>query len=360
LAIVTTVQPDLLKDDRGGHRTAGNENEKIVTHILRCRDRIFEWINNTAIQSQSGDMSGGIAGQMREGYISYIYGEITGYWMRWVSQYHKDHDKISMAVDFYRRNWENCPVPLTRLGAADDWRNTAVFSFDLAMMLRGLADASGIIGDMRCRQAADCLVPWLEKMVGQDELLDPYLALGADAPPIRWSTTRGPYQTKTAAALLMLPESWLPARVRQAASATLDHWSRRITEHSQWHPRLYAMEGVYAGRRTSPPALVVHAIAANALAEDEADPASKPRLDVEAQALRLLCLQPSTAADLRPILAIAERSCRYILPSGGVSFRLGQPDENIWCALFLHQALDWLGHLLGAQNCRKPDIGDLI
>ena len=53
------------------------------------RDRVAHWLKSAAIQRTQGAGFGGIAGHLdAAGRPGFIYGEITGYWLRWASPMH--------------------------------------------------------------------------------------------------------------------------------------------------------------------------------------------------------------------------------------------------------------------------------
>ena len=324
------------------------------------RDCVGNWLRNASIQMTHGIGSGGVAGVVgARGEIPYVYGEITGYWLRWASLYAPDRRRIALAVAFLEREWSGHLPGATRVGSIGDWRNEAVFSFDLCMIVRGLADVAPIVGEARCGAAAARVLAWLDRMVGPSGTLLSHLALGDVALPDRWSTRAGPFQMKAAAALLQVPHNWLSPALRWAAHRTLLRWRGKATEHAELHPRFYALEGEIAGDSdfASGP-LLSPAGPGGAFPEAIGAPGSRPRADVQAQALRLLCLKPALSPVLRKAVAAALRA--YVSEDGRVAFRRDDADGNVWCALFTHQALDWLCRIEGDRSALQPRASDLI
>jgi hypothetical protein len=88
--------------------------------------------------------------------------------------------------------------------AGPDWRNAALFFFDLAMVLRGLASAArfGLIEtDPRLVARISEL---LGRLVADDGMFDACTATRIDAAlPDRWSTRRGPFLSKAAGGVLI-------------------------------------------------------------------------------------------------------------------------------------------------------------
>ena len=331
-----------------------------VKPLSILRDRVARWLNSAAIRSTEGAEVGGIAGQVdAAGRPGFIYGEITGYWLRWASLYAPDRALMAAAVDFIARQWSDGSAGPTRAGVNGDWRNNAVFSFDLAMILRGLADAAPMVGEVPCRTAASLLVPWLERMISPDGNLSSHLAVRRGEVPDRWSTRCGPYQAKTASAILRAPYYWLSPALLAAARRTLAEWKGKAIVHRELHARFYAIEGILNGGDPLDPGTVLASIGEDGCFPEEIGHRdSLPRADVQAQALRLLCLWPG-APEL-VLDSVSNALCRHIRDDGSVTFRIGDPDANVWCAQFAHQALDWLCYRYGDTRSGEPYADSLI
>ncbi len=276
---------------------------------------------------------------------------------------------MGAAVDFLTRQWSGTAPPPTRMGAGIDWRNNAVFSFDLAMMVRGLAAAVRTVGTARCAEAVSHLMPWLDRLVDRNGMLMSHLELGTGDVPARWSTRPGPYQAKTAAAILSAPEDWLSGMVLASARRTLEYWSGRAVEHRELHARFYGLEGTLRAGTEIDPAAVLGTAGANGEFPEEIGPEeigreeigaghNLSRVDVHAQALRLLCLLPGTPEHI--LDTVAANLLRYICDDGSVRFRIGEPNANVWCALFAHQALDWLCHRRGEASAAAPHASAIV
>ncbi len=55
---------------------------------VRARDAVHRWLATAPLQAAGGPAAGGIAGVLdKTGTPAFIYGEITGYWLRWASLY---------------------------------------------------------------------------------------------------------------------------------------------------------------------------------------------------------------------------------------------------------------------------------
>ncbi|OLC68659.1 MAG: hypothetical protein AUH79_02840 [Betaproteobacteria bacterium 13_1_40CM_4_64_4] len=132
----------------------------------------------------------------------------------------------------------------------DHWRNSAVFCFDLAMALRGLAAATAqrLIDVDPKLVAAVCV--WLDRLIASDGEFDACLVVSrGPAVPDRWSTRRGAFLAKAASGMIvaskLLP---IPGRILRAAKATFAASLQRAQQapHDDTHAFLYTIEGVLA------------------------------------------------------------------------------------------------------------------
>jgi hypothetical protein len=324
------------------------------------RDRVAHWLKAAPIQHTQGAGHGGIAGHLdAAGRPGFIYGEVIGYWLRWASLYAPNPALMTAAVGYIARQWSGTSPAPTRAGASEDWRNGAVFSFDLAMILRGVADAAPVVGEVCCAKVAARLVPWLERMIGPDGTLLSHLALGTAELPDRWSTRCGPYQAKTASAILQVPDHWLSSALAASARRTLATWKGKSAAHRELHARFYAIEGMMNGADSFEPAGILASMRGEGrFPEEIGNPNSELRADIQAQALRLLCLMPDVPKSV--LDKVSAGLCRHIRGDGSVSFRVGEPDANVWCAQFTHQALDWLCYRRGDAGASPPRTDAVI
>jgi hypothetical protein len=314
----------------------------------------------------SGPYTGGIAGWIEaDGSPSFAYGEITGYWLTWISGIAGERAAIAAraraAVDFLAAMWAHRTPPQTRFylaAAAPDWRNRAVFSFDMAMMLRGLAHAAELVGNEPCAAVAERIVPWLSRCIAVDGTLATHLIVDRGGPlPRRWSTESGPFQAKTAAAVLAAPAAWLPAELTSAARHTLAKWRGRAREHVDMHPRLYALEGEILAGGAADASLADTAVPPDGRLPESAAPLAAPRFrevraDVLAQAIRVLALGEGGAAldPWSPAMALCGALFDHVTGEGAVLFRAASGPRNVWCALFAAQALAWLAACAAGQR----------
>lgn len=218
---------------------------------------ICRWLLYSPIQIQEGEHRGGIAGWLdAQNQPQFAYGEIAGYYLSslsFMAQSNCDAPKINHrmrnAVEWLNVCYKNNPIPATRYylnsNISKDWRNQVIFSFDLAMIVRGLSKAGSVLGASICADVLAQVCNLLSCLLDDDGCFRSHVALNnAVNIPITWSTQPGLYQVKTAAAILL---SQAPANLRCAAKLTLHKESKRLAAScfsSDLHPLFYYLEGL--------------------------------------------------------------------------------------------------------------------
>jgi hypothetical protein len=340
----------------------------------RADGTIANWLLAGPAQMRAGTQVGGVAGCVSAcGSVNYVYPEIAGYylqWLTWRAQRFGNSPALAdraAAVQSWLAVWlAAADPPLTRVhlrDAGDDWRNRAVFCFDLAMVLRGLAAAA------RARLlVADAAVVagvsrQLERLIATDGLFDACVThVAGDTLPERWSTRRGGFLAKAAAGIITATRalSGIPATVERAATATFAaslRWTFE-TPHAEAHPLLYAFEGILALPRDARfaeslpavaekfDALLAHADADGHIPESFTAARSGPaRVDVIAQTLRIGYLlhahRPQRPPDRVALARLRQLLARQVQASGAVGFTLeSEPAQwKVWSAMFVDQAL---------------------
>jgi len=336
---------------------------------------IAGWLLDGPAQIGAGRHAGAVAGSIDgEGRALYGYPEITGYFLQWLAWRCRSNDAARVAAPraAAAQRWlaawlalgEPLPMRLHLADGVDDWRNRAVFCFDVAMVARGLAAAAdaGLLEPDPAVVAG--LSSTLGAMIAADGMFDAFAPLAAGATlPERWSTRRGGFLAKAGAgvaAAAALPG--MAPRVVAAAEAT---WlasleSAFAAPHDELHPQLYAFEGILSRPRHPRTMAALPRLAAafdallalrtrhGALPESRRTPgpeAGPERIDVIAQTLRVgYLLQRSLPQWMPDRVALAR--LRHLLRSqvradGSVPFALDAPVpvSNVWAAMFADQAI---------------------
>jgi hypothetical protein len=334
-----------------------------------ARERLVAWLLEGPAQRRDAPHAGAVAGVLEAADApAYVYPEITGYylqWLAWRACAGTARDALATraaAAQSWLARWAADAVPRTRVYRLprDDWRNGALFQFDIAMVLRGIAGAMHaglVVPDQILIARLDALLLQLRL---NDGTLGPCRALDdATVLPKRWSTRPGAFLAKAAAGVLAaarLP-GVSPALV-EAARRTLARAQADLTArpHDEAHPLLYAIEGVLA-RADDADARIALRPAAAALDGLLAtrDAAGYPREhvrehgqrrnDVLAQALRAGCVLAALGVAGAParatLVGLADALVLRVTPAGAVAFRAATATNelNVWAAMFSEQAL---------------------
>lgn len=324
--------------------------------------RLRDWLLHGPAQLGGGPHDGGVAGSFdAQGRAGYVYGEITGYYLHWLADVDAPLEARAVravrAVAWAQRVFAS-GVPPTRIAllpAAPDWRNEAVFLFDLAMLAGGLARAAQAGLVELPASLVQRLYAELEQLL-EGGALRPLRRLRHDLGlPDRWSTRLDAFEVKAATRVLMLhAQHPAPPPLAAACAALCAERAPRAAQApvELLHPTLYYAEGVLAGDRAHWPGvaalldrLLALASADGELPEDPAVPGVL-RSDVIAQALRVgLLLQrhgvPGAPAPAR-LAPLAAQLAARVAADGSLAFRRDAvPLPNVWCAMFAEQALRW-------------------
>ena len=356
---------------RAHHAKAAPQRYPTPARIARgaghARDALTSWLLGDHAQLTSGTHAGAAAGWVdREGRASYVYPEITGYYLQWLAWHAACHGvnnetrRRAAAAQRWLLSWAfGAETPETRIylePTGQDWRNAALFFFDLAMVLRGLASAArlGLIETDPRLVARVSELLW--RLVADDGMFDACMATRIDAAlPDRWSTRRGPFLSKAAGGVLIAAAQFssLPEALAEAADATfvaaLESMSTQ--SHSETHALLYGIEGALSlpEHPATVAAMPLMVRQLRDLLERSAQLGHTPelfestgrvRLDIVAQAIRASAfLLPQLASE--DVDQMAQALVHYTDRHLGIPF---SPDAlprqySVWTAMFAEQAL---------------------
>jgi len=333
------------------------------------------WLLSAQVQLREGAHAGGVAGALDDaGRARYVYPEITGYYLHWLADVREagglDEVRVAAAraADWARRQFDRGGIPLTRaylVEAAPDWRNGAVFFFDLAMLLRGLCaavDARLIAPPLATLQR---LVEELDAFVSPDGEIHAARPLRGAALPTRWSTTGGPFEVKASSRVALAARHIaLPERLARACDALADRYlgSAASIALDMLHPTLYFAEGMLTARPHSASRIATLLRRCLQLRRDDGSlpeaehGSSLPRSDILAQALRLgLLLRAGDEADApedEALHSLAKALIARVDAHGRIAFVPGAStaaQPNVWCGLFAEQALRWYARWLDGK-----------
>jgi hypothetical protein len=340
--------------------------------------QIEGWLLHSDIQIGDGAERGGIAGWLAsDGTAEFVYPEIAGYYlttMAWLTSgaaSSSEHAAIARVRARRTARWltdvlSNFAAPPTRLYLSEahaDWRNDAVFSFDIAMAARGISST----GDLPHRKTLSRLCGWLDRVSSGASILRSHETLGEATIPDRWSTRPGPHHLKAAAAVLRIDQAVAGNPLFAKADRTYSHWASTLLA-GQWpcnelHALFYGLEGLLIGEDGNGDRLDQAAFLFARLMEVQASDGTLPetldggivRSDVLAQGLRIgLLLRGhgylAGSAWTDRLDALAHALMGFVRIDGGVLFAMDQSIANAWCAMFAHQAL----YLHARRHGRDP------
>lgn len=340
----------------------------------RLAARLERWLlSDEVVLAEPSAVAGGVINYREaDGNWDGVYPEICGYHLQFLA--HASHGASGAphreaATRVIRwldaEGGQGAPLTLYRriedLGAVD-WRNRCLFSFDLAIILRGLGMAEacwpGILpAGMAARYGSS-----VERILERGRLASHSLRDGRQdvAIPVKWSTTLDVHHVKSAAALAGLGKPSLDAIARETArdeGVLLDQ--QRQGRMRELHPFLYSIEGwlTFWAQTGDDQHLRRAATSFTYLCgEFDWDTADLPpsagardaavRADVLAQALRAgVILEAANALDaatLETWRRMAPRLHRNLAgrlsPRGGIEFDTVRRDRNSWASVFAWQA----------------------
>ncbi|WP_347259736.1 hypothetical protein [Rudaea sp.] len=345
--------------------------------------RLRAWLLHGPAQLREGDQAGGVAGTIgANGKPLYVYAEITGYYLSWLADIAggaddaQVRDRAQRALAWAARHFSRSgQIPQTRIhlaAAEPDWRNDAVFFFDLAMLLRGIdaAAEAGIVTGTETVRAS--LHEHLLQFV-HDKALSPAIQLRGTQPlPPRWSTLGGPFQVKASSRVALSGNhAELPQALALACALESERWAMQAADIDlgMLHPTLYFAEGLLLSRpdRADAVALLLRRCLATvradgALPETASEPDGKVRNDILAQGLRVGLLlrdlgarQAPAEADLDRLAAtlLARVAARDTLPFNADT----AAQANVWGTMFAEQALRWYAN---RPDATRPHAAALV
>ena len=354
-----------------------------MERYANARHEILEQLIAFSSVSSHRGMVGTIS---REGNLpEYIYGEITGYYLSFCSYVCKRRPTEIQRLSPIMASHVNWLVNSAKSGfitrcpmhAAEDWRNSAIFPFDVSMIIRGVTDASYFV------DIGDALALYTDLFCRffdySKEALLPYVNITHEKLPVKWSTRNDVHFAKIVA-------NALPAFYRSGKGKEVcilirmlkqfDNRNLDLLFRTDSHPLFYYLEGM-ALASSNPLTTIffptgyterIHNIfkrltktQKKSVLLDNPTNGSYARSDVLAQFARIgMLLRAKELVDDEGMATIGE-VLDYILDycfcDGKVLFFTKERLENSynsWCAMFLYQALDY--YLIATEpECMNGD-----
>ena len=352
-----------------------------ITDIHLRADAIRCWLLGDSAQLSGGEHDGGVLG-----YVDavcdrwFVYPEIVGYYLTGLAfMAAEDPGLHTQTVERARRalgwlarrsSWTTRDYVHRSNGA--DWRNSAMFTFDLGMLLAGVGhwtqDESTATEArlLEARVVAELKqIPTVQRLLGP---LRPTVDIGHSPLPQRWSTRPGPHLVKVAA-IILRSDNLHRSELSDAAARSVQHWKHFVAANNgamQVHPVLYFVEGlIFAAISNSRSAITTHAhdvlfrILSDQTEEGDLPEQINPRgglsrADITAQALRICSI--AIGADQRKFGPMLQQHAHrlytsliehYLSNDGGVlgfrrSIGINNP-SSVWATIFTYQALRLYG-----------------
>ena len=348
------------------------------TQRILPSDLVRDWLLTSAVQITTGADSGGVAGWLNSSLQpEYLYLEITGYYlssMAFIATTDpalKDEAvaRAELALGWLERLLNDSVHLPTRKyinQTEQDWRNQAVFSFDIGMVIRGIAAILPLCTDRaRCETLLAAYVDRLRPFFENCSTLKSHIALdNSVVMPDKWSTRQDPHQLKIVSGFLFVPSDF---QDRECLLGVLNGVLQQCRAPFpgdaialDMHPTHYYLEGAattalhgYSDISLEQVAgiyrrIMKHQMPDGCLPSNLVSPDAVVRSDVIAQALRIGSILRdlgylTDAQELEQLDRLYAALLKFIAPSGAVSFfpidGAHPTFWNAWCAMFAHQAL---------------------
>lgn len=227
-----------------------------IENLIR---KIESWLLDSRIQVKEGKDKGGVLGWLDDVHEEFIYMEITGYYLTFLSfllskPTIRNKEKIlTNARDSL--HWLD-QLSKRELGLLtrkyinpniQDWRNAVVFSFDVAMVIRGIVNITKHLPhDNGNRVLERYLIHLVRQCNGN--VISPYYTLDTNVSvPERWSTVPNIHQVKIAAALSFI-QNHKSKHLHSLILTTCLRWSEYLSDRGlrdlELHPVCYYIEGI--------------------------------------------------------------------------------------------------------------------
>jgi hypothetical protein len=329
-------------------------------------DRIGQWLLSDQVLRPAGSNTAVANWLWPDGRCDALYPEIGGYYLQFLALYGSDFARQAASRVV---NWldEAGPAgdPLTLYfyeRAYSDWRNECLFSFDLAMIVRGFDKVEArwpgtVPRSLMTRYCDSVRSHFIDAHLRSHRLRS---GAGQFEIPDKWSTRVDVHHVKIAAALAGVQPNFEPLVSATVAEQGLALEREGATRMRELHPFLYLIEGwlMLWGQSGDTDCLARAGMAFDILLRElQADDCVLPplagrrdlptRSDVLSQTLRAgLILQHTawlTSSSSWPSAraTLLEALTSRMTPQGAMEFDAIGHHRNVWASLFSWQALSF-------------------
>ncbi len=291
----------------------------------------------------------------------YVYGEITGYFLSFCAYVYKREQNTTekKRIENIIKNhvdWLNTTITTglkTRytLGTYEDWRNNALFAFDIAMIIRGLDDVKDIVS------VSSVMAEYLEivnKFISPSGILTSVYTSASEPLPQKWSTTFDVHLVKVAANLCGIPQWDNHCTEKTVDALKCIKFEELIKKDS--HPIFYYLEGLLllSGKNFIKDTSIIDYVTsiyiqllAQGTISNNSTTKEYMRSDVLSQQIRIGSILYSYGKLTKSEYSAIEKLVDYLIDNfydeGYICFfEKDTPNNyyNAWCAMFAYQALD--------------------
>lgn len=328
-------------------------NLEILTNEIKSK--LFSMSEYTKHQGMVGWLRSDTYG------ADYVYGEITGYFLSFCAYVYKreqnptERQRIENIIKNHV-DWLDVTITAglkTRyvIGTYEDWRNNALFAFDIAMIIRGLDDVKDIVS------VSSVMAKYLEvvnKFISSSGILTSVYTSSNDPLPQKWSTTFDVHLVKVAANLCGISQWDNSCTEKTVDALKCIEFEELIKKDS--HPIFYYLEGLLllSGKKFFKDTGIIDYVAnifvqllAQGAVSNNSTTKEYMRSDVLSQQIRIGSLLYSYGKLTKPEYLAVEKLVYYLIDNfydeGYICFfEKDNPNNyyNAWCAMFAYQALD--------------------
>ncbi len=341
-----------------------------MNKYLECRKSILEvLVEYSGITNHHG-MVGWVESKTR--LPEYIYGEITGYFLSFCAGVCANQPAMKerlLPIMTNHIEWLDSVIKdgfKTRymLNGKKDWRNSAIFPFDVAMIIRGLQDVSSYLDVNATLELYKAL---FKLFMGKNkDTINPYISVDGTILTDKWSTRFDVHFMKIVANVLPALSSQSDISIYNLLNKKADELYRYNMKYllkTDSHPLMYYLEGILLlcecgnfdeikmkkyQKKAKEVYLNIIQLIGDDLLLDNPTTGTYVRSDVLAQFVRIGVLLINNellpAETMNYIKRILDYICDKHVVEGRVCFFDKNKDENFyntWCAMFLYQALDY-------------------
>jgi hypothetical protein len=224
------------------------EDAEPQTLLHATSNRLAGWLFSDMVVRREPLHDGAVISWLdADGTWNGLYPEIAGYHLQFCSL--QGHARNAQSYAARIANWldriapeGDPPTVILPRDKNPDWRNSALFSFDLCIVLRGLCSAEAKFPDEIPAGLSARYLSSILRMKNEGQLAS-HMMRGVETIPEKWSTTPGIHHVKAAGVLASLRSDDVWALACDTAEARWHEFEVTPGMVYEPHPLLYLVEG---------------------------------------------------------------------------------------------------------------------